>query len=175
MSLALCTDSYDLVLCVVNVVGNELVRHDVSCDVSRSRSVTAAAILDALVVVASPEEGDRAIRYQLAHHVEGCVSTLVKGHIPMLCPHSLAIDPVGIAGDVARCKNVLIGGLQERVALNASIRQHLDARSAQKLRIRSDTCAQDNKISIDLFTRGELYSPCLAVCITQDLCNLLFG
>ena len=68
MTLALTTDGHDLVL-IVDVVGHELVGLDVTHDVNRCGVDTVARILQTLVVVTCPEEGDCAVGDQFAHHV----------------------------------------------------------------------------------------------------------
>ena len=64
-------------------------------DINFIEGLGIADILDGLIVVSCPEEGDVSIGDQLAKHVEGSMSTLVLGDIVMLNPDSLPSRPVG--------------------------------------------------------------------------------
>lgn len=100
--------SHDSVLSIVDVVRHKLVGHHVTFDMSRGSVSATSAVLDALVVVASPKEGNLAVGHELAHHVEGSVGALIKGNVPMLGPQSFAIDPVRVGNDVASRKDIFI-------------------------------------------------------------------
>ena len=124
-AISLSCHSHNLVV-IIDVVSCELIRHHISLNVNWCSIVTIATVLNTLVVIACPKEGNRAVRYQFAKHVESCMASLILSNIPMFCPCSLTIDPVRIGNDVTSCKYVFITGLKEGIARNATITLHRD-------------------------------------------------
>lgn len=105
--------------------------------------------MDAFVVVACPEERHSAVRNELAHHVEGSEGTLVKGNVPMLCSHALAIDPVWVRYDVTSSKDVVIAGLKEWIARDTTVLLHIQANVGEELCRWGHTLAEDNEVNFD--------------------------
>ena len=149
MALATSRDG-NYLIGVVEVECNELGGEHVTLDVDGRRASAVATVLNTLIVIAGPEERDGSVGDELSKHVEGRKTSLVESHIPVLGPHTLTIDPVGIVHDVTSCKNIFVTRLKERIAGDTTILVHSEASVSKEPSLRGHTLAENHEVNIQL-------------------------
>lgn len=145
---SLACDSADLV--VLDVVGYELVLHNVAIDVYGVIVRAVANVLKTFIIVPSPEERSVAIWDELSKHIESSVGALVKSVDPMFDSGLLSSLPIWEGTNVTCSVNVWGSRLQEWVANDSSLSIEFDSSflSFEEFGGRSNTCSYNYHIDL---------------------------